>query len=123
MTPLAFVLDENLRGPLWHAVQQHNAQGQHPIDVVRVGDVQNLLLGTTDPDLLLWTEREGRLLVSIDKRTLPGHLAHHLQAGHHVPGILMVTPGSAIPTLLAYLILVAYAGDPADYRDTITYIP
>lgn len=121
--PLRYLLDENLRGPLWQAVRQHNSQGQHLLDVVRVGDPPDLPLGASDPDILLWTEREGRLFVSLDKRTLPGHLARHLQAGGHVPGILIVAPGSAIAPVVDYLVLAAYAGDAADYQDGITFIP
>lgn len=120
---LRYVLDENLRGALWQAIQQHNLRGAHLLDATRVGDPSDLPLGTSDPDLLVWAEREGRLLVSLDKKTLPSHLAQHLHAGHHSPGILLITPGSAIPAVLGYLVLAAYAGDPADYQDGITYIP
>ncbi|MBI1916397.1 MAG: DUF5615 family PIN-like protein, partial [Planctomycetes bacterium] len=111
---LRYVLDENLRGALWQAIQQHNLQGAHVLDATRVGDPPDLPLGTSDPDLLVWAECEGRLLVSLDKKTLLGHLAQHLQAGHHSPGILLVTPGSVVPAVLGYLVLAAHAGDPAD---------
>jgi hypothetical protein len=62
--PLAFVLDEHLRGSLWRALQRWNLLGVDVLDVVRVGDPPDLPLGTSDPDLLAWAEREGRILVS-----------------------------------------------------------
>lgn len=55
--PLLYLLDEHLRGGgLWQAIQQHNTVGLYPIDVVRVGDPQDLPHGTPDSVLLLWAE-------------------------------------------------------------------
>jgi hypothetical protein len=121
--PLRFVLDENLRGgALWHAIQQHNAAGPK-LDVVRVGDPPDLALGSADPDILLWAERAGRILVSRDLRTLPAHLASHLQAGLHSPGILVIRRGSATPDLMFYLEMAASVGVPDDFQDILRFIP
>jgi hypothetical protein len=121
---LRYLLDENLRGgALWPAIQRHNARGAFVVDVVQVGDPPDLPLGTADPDLLLWAERNSRILVSQDKTTLPGHLAQHLAAGHHVPGIFLLRAGSTVSQVLPWLILIAHAGDPLAYLDRIEYIP
>jgi hypothetical protein len=87
-----FLLDENQRGLLWRAVVRHNQVGLYPLEVVRVGDLQDLPLGSTDPEILLWCGREDRILISFDKTTLAGHLAEHLQSGHRSPGIFMRPP-------------------------------
>jgi hypothetical protein len=121
--PFRYVLDEHLRGALWHAIQHQNAGGVDPIDTVRVGGPPDLPLGTTDPDLLLWAEREGRIIVTRDPNTMPGHLADHLQAGHHSPGVFLLRPRTALAQVLAYLVLAAYTSDPAAVRDRIEYIP
>jgi hypothetical protein len=118
-----YVLDEHLRGLLWHALQQQNAGGAHPIDVVRVGDSPDLPLGTGDPTVLLWAEREGRILVTRDVKTMRGHLAAHLQAGHHSPGVFLIRRQATLPEVVDHLVLVAYAGDPAAVRDQAQYIP
>lgn len=68
---IRFVLDEHLRGPLWRAVQRHNARAEDPIDVVRVGDPPDLPLGSDDAAVLAWAERERRILVTCDKNTIP----------------------------------------------------
>jgi hypothetical protein len=120
---LRYVLDEHLRGPLWQAIQQHTAGGLDPLDAVRVGDPPDLPLGTPDPDVLLWAEREGRILVSEDRATMPGHLADHLQGGHHSPGILLIARGATWAKLLSTLTVYAHAGDPALFQDRIDYIP
>jgi hypothetical protein len=121
--PLRFVLDENQRGPLWRAVVRHNQAGVYPLDVVRVGDPADLPLASIDPDILLWGEREERILVSFDKATLAGHLANHLQAGHHSPGVFMLRRGSRLSEIVSHLALVAYASDAWEWQDRIEFIP
>jgi hypothetical protein len=120
---LRFLLDEHLRGPLWLAVLRHNVQGGLVMDAQRVGDPPDLPLGSDDPTILLWAEREGRILLTEDVHTMPAHLTRHLQAGRHSPGVFVVSAGCSIGQLVNYLELVAHAGDPADYSDTITYVP
>ncbi len=121
--PLLYVLDENVPAALRLAIHNHNAGSVNPLDVVSVGDPQDLPLGIDDPALLLWAEREGRILVTRDEHSIPCHLVAHLAAGHHSPGIFMIRRRSAIPQLVFILVLVAYAGDPSHYKDRIEYIP
>jgi hypothetical protein len=53
ISPLGFVLDEHLRGPLWDAIQAHNAKPRaEPILAFRVGDLPDLPLGMDDPEIL-----------------------------------------------------------------------
>lgn len=120
---IRFLLDEHLRGPLWHAIQRHNLRGGLPIDAVRVGDPADMPLGSDDPVILLWAEREQRILVTEDRNTMAGHLARHLQAGQRSPGVFLITCGCGIAEMVTYLELVAHAGDSADYENAITYVP
>ncbi len=120
---LRFVLDEHLRGPLWSAIVRHNSLGGLPIDATRVGDPPDLPLGSDDSVILLWSEREGRILLTEDVHTMPVHLARHLQSGRHLPGIFVIGIGCSIKEILNQLELVAHAGFADDYADTITYIP
>lgn len=120
---IRYLLDENLRGPLWHAIQRHNASGGLPLDVARVGEPPDLALGSPDPFVLEWCERQNRTLVSVDHGTLPGHLADRLTHGGHSPGIFLIRPGTSLRDAIESLELVAHAGDPADYRDRVIYLP
>lgn len=120
---LGFLLDENQRGLLWRALRRHNRSGVHALDVARVGDPPDLPLGSGDPEILRWAEREGRILVSFDKTTMATHLADHLQAGRHSPGVFMLRRGSRLSLVVAHLALVAYASEPWEWRDRIEFIP
>src|SRR5207237_8958250 len=93
---IRFLFDENLDDPLRSAVAHHNARGGDPIDTVQVGDPLNLPRGSDDPDILIWAEREGRILVSFDRSTLPNFLSDHLQAGHHSPGVSLIRRGTSL---------------------------
>jgi hypothetical protein len=121
--PLRYVLDEHLRGPLWDLLYRHNLVGIDPIDLVRVGDPPDLPLGTSDPDLLLWAERETRILVSEDKSTMPAHLTSHLVAGHYSPGVMTPRSRVALRTVSEFLVVAAYASGLEDWENRITFIP
>ena len=121
---IRFVLDEQLRGgALWHALQQHYATAMNPLDVVRVGDPPDLPRGTQDPDILLWAEREGRIVLTLDKKTMPGHLSQHLLAGLHSPGILVIRSGSTVLEIIEFLEAVLLASDPVAWQDQLWHIP
>ena len=121
--PLRYVLDENLRGPLWDTIERHNLLGNHPIDVTRVGDLPDLPTGISDADILLWAESQRRVLVSVDKSTMAIHLAAHLAAGQHSPGVMTVRPGIRFSAVMQFLVLAAYASEPEEWANGITYIP
>ena len=119
---LPYLLDENQRGILWLVIQRHNARGIDPLDVVRVGDVPELPLAIDDATILLWAEREDRILVTYDRSTIPDHLSRHLQAGHHCPGIFMLARDSRALAVLDFLVLAAHASHPSEWRDWIKYL-
>jgi hypothetical protein len=121
---LAFVFDEHLRGPLWQAVLRHNlSAGEFRLDVVRIGDSPDLPLSANDRTILLWAEREARLLVTEDRHTMFIHLRDHIAEGHHSPGILIPRAGEPMRTLVECLVLIAHAGEPVEFADTIIYFP
>jgi len=120
---LAFLLDENVPGRIFRAIQRHNQYGVDALDVVRVGELADLPLSSDDSMILSWVEQKNRLLVTEDKHTMPRHLDQHLKGGHHVPGVLMVRPATSVPVLVEFLVLVAYASRPDEWRDRIEYIP
>lgn len=93
------------------------------MDVIRVGDPPDLLLGATDPEILIWCEREDRILVSFDKTTLAGHLPAHLQAGGHSPGIFLLRRGSRLSLVVDYLALVGHASEAWEWADRIEFVP
>jgi hypothetical protein len=120
---LRFLLDEQMRGARWLAIHHHNAAGIDVLDALCVGDAPAPPRGTSDPDLLFWAEQQGSVLVSRDRKTMPGYFIAHLQAGHHSPGLFLLRAGCAIRQLIDTLVLYDQAADPLDLVDLIKYIP
>jgi len=119
---LRFLFDENVDAKLAHAVMRHNLNGEQPLEIIRIGEPTDLPLSSTDPEILVWAEREQRILVTNDKRTIPLHLADHLRAGGHSPGIFMIRHSARVISLCEFLIVAAYASEPHEWIDRITYI-
>lgn len=119
MTRLRFLLDENMP----HAVRDQLLLRQPEMQVDAVGDVGAPALGTSDPDILVWLEANGAVLVSRNRRTMPLHLRDHLAAGNHVPGILLIRRRYAWGQVIDDLYLIWDASSPDEYRDRIEYLP
>jgi hypothetical protein len=119
---MKFILDENTPGPRWQAILQHNAKRNLPIDVVRVGDSPDLPLQSPDPDILIWAEQNGRILISADKRTMVGHMADHLANGCHSPGVIVLKSKSN-RAFVSDLTAIAYASRPDEWLDMVRFFP
>jgi len=78
---------------------------------------------TPDPEILKWAEAEGRIIITVDYTTMPGHLAAHLALGRNSPGICAIRPGVSPAAVTFELALIAHAGKSSDFVDCITYIP
>jgi predicted nuclease of predicted toxin-antitoxin system len=120
--PLRFLLDENQRGLLWRYIRRHNASQALKLDVVRLGDIPDLPLGATDPEIIRWAEREGCIMISADRATLASHLHDHIRAGGRSPGIFLIR---AVPVkeIVEFLALVVHASEPSEWENQITFIP
>jgi hypothetical protein len=67
---------------------------------------------------------EGRILVTHDKRTMPGHLAAYVAAGNRSPGVLLVIPQDApLRAVVESLVLIWADNRPEDWENAVTIIP
>ena len=121
--PLAYLLDEHFRGPLWRAIDSHNMKGTDGVNAIRVGDVAELPLRISGAEILEWAERERRILVSFDRSTLPAHLEDHLKSGRESPGIFLIRRTSTISLVVHFLVLAAHASEPEEWVNRVAYVP
>ena len=63
------------------------------------------------------------MVVSHDESTMKTHLADHLRAGRHCPGVFLIRKRSRLLDVVEFLVAAAYASEPADWRDQWFYIP
>ncbi|MBL8824302.1 MAG: DUF5615 family PIN-like protein [Planctomycetia bacterium] len=120
---LRYLLDENLRGRLWHLIERHNALGIHPIGAVRVGDLEELPLRSLDPDILEWSAQNQRILVTFDKGTMPAFFQARIKSGLHHPGMFLLRRDDMMNNVLEFLVLAAYVSDVSEWMDRYRFIP
>ena len=119
MSRIRFLLDENTP----HAIRDQLLRRKPEMEVLVIGDDMAPALGTPDPELLRWIEREGYVLVSRNRRTLSQHLRKHLEDGGHVPGILLLGRRSSVGQIVEDLVLIWEVVRPEEYRDRAEYLP
>jgi hypothetical protein len=121
--PLKLLLDENLRADaIWHAVLQHQASGDAPLDIVRVGNAPAPALSARDSQILEWAAGEERI-VSHDLSTLPALLAAFLAPGRRIPGVILLRSGLKVPQIVDLLVLVTYASSADEWENRCTWQP
>ncbi|HVF29285.1 MAG TPA: DUF5615 family PIN-like protein [Pyrinomonadaceae bacterium] len=80
------------------------------------------LEGLPDPEVLTAAARDGRVLVSHDKRTLPQHFAEFVQL-QPSPGVIIVPQRILIATAVEELLLIWHASTPEEWIDRIAHLP
>ena len=89
------------------------------IDFASAADAN--LEGVADPELLELAARENRILITHDRRTMPGHLRVRLADGS--PGILIVSQFAPLGPVIEAIILVWSASEPGEWRNQIHHLP
>src|SRR5947208_3595397 len=107
--PPRFILDENLRGKLWRGIVRHNSKNADLIDCVRVGDPMNPPRQTKDRTLLQWASTERRIIVTLDKRTMPVHFLALRDQGEHSAGLFIIRDRSKLDAVVDFLAAASFA--------------
>jgi hypothetical protein len=116
---LCYLLNEHVN----RAIQRQLRRLDPHLEVLAVGDLGAPPAGMLDPDILIWLEKHRYILVTENRSTIPGHLADHLAAGQHLPGISWIRPGVSIGRLIEELYLIWSASSAEEYQDCTLFIP
>ncbi len=81
------------------------------------------LRGVSDPVVLELAAREGRILVSHDKTTIPTHFILFLQQGNHSPGVFLLPQGGPLRESIEALLIVWQCSVPEEWIDHLEYLP
>lgn len=81
-----------------------------------------LHLGIEDPEVLLIAAREGRVLVTRDRRTMPYHFERFL-AEHTSPGLIILGGSLSIGRAAEWLHLIWAASEAKEYVNSICTVP
>jgi len=79
-------------------------------------------IGVPDPDVLRIAAESGRILVSQDRRTMPGHFARYA-AVESSPGIILLREATPIPAAVEELLLIWTASEAEEWINRLVWIP
>jgi Domain of unknown function (DUF5615) len=117
---IRFLADHDFRDSIVEGLRRERPD----CDILMVRDAG--LLHRPDPDLLAYAQQHGRMLLTHDKRTMPGHMDDFVRAlphGEHSPGGFLVPQRMAIGPAIQELLLIWEASEPDEWRDCITFLP
>lgn len=114
-----YLIDENISKILRTQLLNHEPS----LTVLMIGDEGAPGRSTSDPEILRWSEQHQFSLITNNRKSMPKHLADHLSAGHHVPGIFTINLNVSVGLIIEQLILIAGASDEDEYIDQIVFIP
>ena len=80
------------------------------------------LEGLKDPDVLRLSADSGRILVSQDRRTMPGHFARYA-AKERSTGLILLRDGIPIATAIEDLALIWSATEAEEWSGRLVWIP
>jgi hypothetical protein len=80
------------------------------------------LAGLSDAEVLAFTARDGRILVSHDQTTMPRHFGEFVSVTEH-PGLIIVRQSLAIRDVVDDLTLIWTATTPEEWINRTVYLP
>jgi hypothetical protein len=93
------------------------------IEITRVGRHGMPPIGTKDPELLCFAEDNGFILLTIDRNSMPQHIANHHAAGRHTAGVFILNPGHPPGKYLENLLMIWMISEAEEWRDRIEWLP
>jgi predicted nuclease of predicted toxin-antitoxin system len=80
------------------------------------------LAGLDDSEVLQIAAESGRILVSQDRRTMPGHFSRYV-AGAESPGVILLREAISISAAIEDLALISTASEAEEWIDRLVWIP
>lgn len=80
------------------------------------------LEGLSDPEVLRIAAEQVRILVSQDRRTMPGHFRQFISTTKS-PGVILLREGISIAAAIEELVLIWAASDSKDWENRLVWIP
>lgn len=119
MSSVKYLLDEHVDPRFRRALKRYASE----MIVWCIGDVTAPALSTLDPEILLWCEENGFILVTNNRASMPTHLQDHLATDRHIPGIFVLNPRMTMGETIDELALIWETSEIEEYVDGIWYLP
>lgn len=77
----------------------------------------------TDPELLSRAAREGRIIVTHDRKTMPAHAADLMREGENIAGLFVVARSLPLHQVIEDLELMITCSENNEWVNVIRYLP
>ncbi len=114
-----FLLDEHLNPVIQEQLLKLNPN----IEILCIGNEGVPPLGTLDPQILIWIGANEYILITQNRKSMPGHVVDHFAAGNSFPGILTIKPETSIGEIVNELALIWESSEADEYINTMQFIP
>jgi len=119
MSKVRCLLDENVN----RAIKRQLRRLEPNIEVIAVGETGAPPAGSSDPEILEWIEKNGYILVTENRSTMPVHLKEHWAKGGHVLGVFFLRPFVSLSAVIEDLYLIWLVADSEEFVDQTFYLP
>lgn len=114
---LKLISDENFDGDILRGLFRRRPD----LDVVRVQDVG--LSATSDPDILEWAAKEGRIVLAHDRDTMPNFAYDRVRVGQPMPGVFLVSDLMPLGQTIDEILLAVECLPPEECKDVVRFFP
>ena len=114
---LLLAVDENFDQRIVDGVLLRNAV----LDIVGVREAG--LGAANDPQVLEWAAREGRVLFTHDRKTMPDYAYNRIAQGLPTCGVFIVPQTMPIGDAIEEILLVVETSTADEWIDTVTHLP
>lgn len=91
------------------------------IDIVRIQDVG--LSGKSDPEVLRWTTKQRRILLTHDAQTIPEFVYDRINLGESVSGVFIIKQEAVFSKVIEDIIIVLECSVYEEWESQIYYLP
>lgn len=91
------------------------------LDVVTAFEIG--MSAATDLELLTWAAKEGRVIVTHDRKTMPGHAAALMGKGENIAGLFVVLRSMPMQRVLEDLELMITCSENDEWVNSIRFLP
>ena len=114
---LTFQADADLDGRVLRGLRRAAPE----IDIRSAADAG--LAALDDLQVLRLTAADGRVLISQDRRTMPGHFQRLVRSGANSPGVVLLREGISISTAIEQRLLLWAASEADEWTNRLLWIP
>jgi hypothetical protein len=79
--------------------------------------------GVPDPEVFRLAAAQGRILISHDENSMPGHFGDFLRKGGRSPSVLIMPQGAPVGRVIESIVLMWIASEAEEWIGRIVWLP